>query len=161
MRGQAFSVVEHPSNIPIHKITDCSGEVEEGVDLFLRDLIASDRSRATIKTYVFVLCAWLNFLGSRAKSWHQRFARRASRYILFLRAADNPYRSRRRSSSPIPGSINARTGKPYLASGYKPSTINHRLSVIQSFYAFQRHVTRVIARSSVCLFHPEAVPRNS
>src|SRR5258708_141419 len=68
VRGQAFSVVEHPSDIPIHKITDHSGEVEEGVDLFLRDLIASDRSRATIKAYAFVLCAWLNFLGSRAKS---------------------------------------------------------------------------------------------
>ena len=142
VRGQAFSVVEHPSDIPIHKITDHSGAVEEGVDLFLRDLIASDRSRATIKTYAFVLCAWLNFLGSRDKSWQRASLEELREYILFLRAADNPYRSRRRSSSPIPGSINARTGKPYLASGYKPSTINHRLSVIQSFYAFQRHVTR-------------------
>src|SRR2546426_6102728 len=219
VRGQAFSVVEHPSNIPIHKITDCSGEVEEGVDLFLRDLIASDRSRATIKTYAFVLCAWLNFLGSRAKSWQSASLEELRDYILLLRAADNPYRSRRRSSSPIPCSINARTGKPYLASGYKPSTINHRLSVIQSFYAFQRKFTRsnafdemlnegrgnahhnplepwprrrrglyrqrqpkrvpraipdqhgrrsstvsnttVIARSSVYLFYPVAVPRNT
>jgi len=32
--------------------------------------------------------------------------------------------------------VNARTGKPYLGEGYKPSTINHRLAVIRSFYAF-------------------------
>jgi hypothetical protein len=95
VRGQAFSVVEHPYDIPIHKIADRSGAVEEGVDLFLRDLIASDRSRATIKTYAFVLCAWLNFLGSRARSWHSASLKELRDYILFLRAADNPYRSRR------------------------------------------------------------------
>ena len=50
VRGQAFSVVEHPSDIPLHKITDHSGAVEEGVDLFLRDLIASDRSRALMRS---------------------------------------------------------------------------------------------------------------
>lgn len=129
MRGQAFSVVEHPSDIPIHKITDHSGALEEGVDLFLRDLIASDRSRATIKTYAFVLCGWLNFLGSRAKSWQSASLEELRDYILFLRAADNPYRSRRRTSSPIPGSINARTGKPprlrLQAFDYQPPAERH------------------------------------
>ena len=41
--------------------TNHSDAVEEVVDLFLRDLIVSDRSRATIKTYAFVLRSWLNF----------------------------------------------------------------------------------------------------
>jgi len=35
---------------------------------------------------------------------------------------------------PRPGSLNARTGKPYLKSGYAPATINHAVSVLSAFY---------------------------
>jgi len=55
VRAPAFTVVEHPGDTPLHKITDYCDAVEGGVDLFLRDLIASDRSRATIKTYARAL----------------------------------------------------------------------------------------------------------
>lgn len=89
VRAQAFTVVEHPGDIPLHKITNHSDAVEEGMDLFLRDLIASDRSRATIKTYAFVLCSWLNFLESCGKSWQSASLEELRDYILFLRAALN------------------------------------------------------------------------
>ncbi len=138
----AFCVVEHSGDIPPYQITDNSGTVEESVSAFLRDLIASDRSPATVKTYAFALCAWLNFLYARGKSWQSAAPEELRDYVLFLRSAENPYRVRHRTDGPEPGSINPRTGKPYLASGYKPSTINHRLSVIHSFYAFQQHVSR-------------------
>jgi len=63
-------------------------------------------------------------------------------YVLHLRTATNRFCLRRRPDSPEPGSINARTGKPYLGAGYQPSTINHRLSVTEGFYAFQQHTRR-------------------
>ncbi len=138
----AFSVVEHSGDTPPYQITDSSGTVEESVSAFLRDLIASDRSPATVKTYVFALCAWLNFLHSRCKSWQSATREELRDYVLFLRSAENPYRFRHRPGAPEPGGVNPRTGKPYLAAGYKPATINHRLSVIHSFYAFQQHVTQ-------------------
>ena len=133
----AFSVVEHSGDTPPYQITDNSGTVEESVSAFLRDLIASDRSPATVKTYVFALCAWLNFLHSRCKSWQSATREELRDYVLFLRSAENPYRFRHRPGAPEPGGVNPRTGKPSLAAGYKPATINHRLSVIHSFYAFQ------------------------
>lgn len=88
VQAPAFTVVEHPGDIPVHKITDNLGVVEEGVNSFLRDLIASDRSPATVKTYAFVLCSWLNFLQSRGKSWQSAALEELRDYILFLRTAD-------------------------------------------------------------------------
>lgn len=142
MHVPAFSVVERPDDTPPYQITDNSGAVEESVSAFLRDLIASDRSSATVKTYAFVLCAWLNFLHSHGLMWQSATLEELRDYVLLLRSAENPYRARRRTGAPEPGSVNPRTGKSYLAPGYKPSTINHRLSVIHSFYAFQQHVSR-------------------
>lgn len=138
----AFSVVEYSGDIPPYQITDISGSVEESISAFLRDLIASDRSHATVKTYAFALCSWFNFLHSRSKSWQLATREELRDYVLFLRSAENPYRRRRRTGGSEPGGVNPRTGKPYLAAGYKPSTINHRLSVINSFYTFQQHVSR-------------------
>jgi integrase len=38
--------------------------------------------------------------------------------------------------------VNARTGKRYLSAGYAPSTINHQLAVLVTFYEFHRHFGR-------------------
>ncbi|MFJ4673876.1 hypothetical protein [Kitasatospora purpeofusca] len=54
----------------------------------------------------------------------------------WLRTAPNPQRRRRNPQSAPPGSVNTRTGKPYLAAGYAPATINQALSVVSGFYAF-------------------------
>ncbi|MEV0993333.1 site-specific integrase [Streptomyces sp. NPDC049949] len=60
----------------------------------------------------------------------------------WLRTAPNPQRRRRNSNAPQPGSVNPRTGKPYLKAGYAPSTINHCLTVVSGFYAYHRHYNR-------------------
>jgi integrase len=56
--------------------------------------------------------------------------------VLWLRQAPNPQRVRTRSAAPVAGSVNRRTGKPYLAAGYAPRTINHQLAVLSHFYDF-------------------------
>jgi integrase len=128
------SVVERRGQTPPFELIDGNGEADEAVRLFLLDLIASDRSPATIKTYAYALLDWFRFLHRSEKTWRQAEPSDVREYVLHLRTADNPYRHRR-PDSVVPGSLNRRTGKATLASGYKPSTINHRLSVIKAFYA--------------------------
>ncbi len=53
----------------------------------------------------------------------------------WLRAAQNPQRSRRQG----PATVNMKTGKAPLAPGYAPSTINHALSVLFRFYEYHAH----------------------
>lgn len=137
-----FTVVEQPNEKPPYTLKNHLGVTEKGVNSFLLDLLASDRSPATIKTYAFALCSWFNFLHLCGKAWQIAQPKDLRDYVLHLRAAENPYRIRRRAGSPEPGSLNPRTGKPYLAAGYKPSTINHRLSVIHGFYDFQQYIAR-------------------
>jgi integrase len=138
-----FIVVAQLDTKPHFKIVNRAGQEDKNVRSFFLDLLASDRSQETIKSYAFGLCAWFNFLHSRTKSWRVARSQDLRDYVLHLREANNPYRVRRRQGSPEPGSANPQTGKPSLGPGYKPSTINHRLSVIQSFYDFLRHVGTV------------------
>ncbi|MBV8915812.1 MAG: site-specific integrase [Acetobacteraceae bacterium] len=137
MTSPVFRVRAVPGNRPSYEVVGRADKVEPAVQAFLLDLLAGDRSPATIRTYAFALCSWLNFLDSRESSWQEATPVHLRDFVLHLRAADNPHRARHRPEAPSPGSINARTGKPYLAAGYKPATINARLSVIQGFHAFQ------------------------
>ncbi|MFF3216954.1 hypothetical protein ACFYYB_40820 [Streptomyces sp. NPDC002886] len=74
--------------------------------------------------------------------WARATEADASALVGWLRTAPNPQRRRRNPNSPQPGSVNPRTGKPYLKAGYAPSTINHCLTVISGFYAYHRHYNR-------------------
>lgn len=64
-------------------------------------------------------------------------------YVLSLRTRPNP----QRKHGPRPP--NLRTGKPYLAPGYAPTTINHRLTVLHAFYAFHQQEGRGTGRNPV------------
>jgi integrase len=131
----SYAVVKCPEQTPPFALVDEHGQADEAVRLFLLDLLASDRSPATIKTYVYALLDWFRFLRRRDKTWRQAQPPDVREYVLHLRCADNPYR-RRRPDSVAPGSLNPRTGKATLGPGYKPTTINHRLSAIKAFAAF-------------------------
>ncbi len=131
--GVSYTVIECSEQTPPFDLVDEKGEADEAVRVFLLELIASDKSPATVKTYVYALLGWFRFLHLCEKTWRQAEPSDVRDYVLHLRSADNPYRHRRPDSS-VPGSLNPRTGKATLAPGYKPATINHRLSVIKSFY---------------------------
>jgi integrase len=121
---------------PSHLLVGPDGAPVEHVTHYLLELLASDCSPATLKSYVFDLLDWYRFLERAHVPWEQAERHHVRDYVLHLRSAENPYRKRLHPDTPPPGSVNARTGKPYLGEGYKPSTINHRLAVIRSFYAF-------------------------
>jgi integrase len=109
---------------------------------YLLELLASDCSPATLKSYIFDLLDWYRFLERVRVDWERAERHHVRDYVLHLRSAPNRYRQRVRPGSPPAGSVNARTGKPYLGEGYQPSTINHRLAVIRSFYAFHLRAGR-------------------
>ena len=137
----AFRVRICPSDGPSHEVAGPDHQAEPAVGAFLLDLLVGDRSQATIKTYAFALCSWLNFLGTQGATWSGATPSHLRDFVLHLRTADNPHRARHKPDGPLAGTTNTRTGKPYLAAGYKPATINARLSIIQGFYAFQLHTS--------------------
>lgn len=127
-------VVERDGPVP-WTVLDAAGEPVGVVEAYLAELAASDCSALTIRAYAYDLLAWWRFLAVRGVAWDEAGRVDVRDYVLDLRGRDNPYRHRRSDSVPA-GVVNARTGKASLADGYAPATINHRLTVISSFYAF-------------------------
>lgn len=112
------------------------GTPTPGVDQFVNELRACDRTPPTAKSYCFDLLRWFRFLAAVDVTWDKATRTEVRDYVLWIRTKPNP--QRRRSSAadgrPPAGSLNARTGKRYLKPGYAANTINHSLTVISGFY---------------------------
>lgn len=109
------------------------------VTAYLRDLAIGGCSRSTCRSYAYDLLRWFRLLSWLERPLMEASEREASAFVGWMRSAANPQRRRANPSSPSAGSVNARTGKPYLGAGYAPSTINHAVTVVSGFYAFHRH----------------------
>lgn len=103
---------------------------------FRSELVACGCSASTCRSYAHDVLRWLRFLAALGISWQQASRVEVRDFVRWLRVADNPARCRglRSGGRPAPGSLNAATGKAYLAAGYAPRTINHALSVLGEFY---------------------------
>ncbi|MFC8670789.1 tyrosine-type recombinase/integrase [Streptomyces sp. NPDC057199] len=135
------SVVELES-IPLYAVLDSDGTVVGPVVPYLRGLTLNDNRPLTIRSYAYDLQRWFRLLWFLGVPWDRATEAEASALVGWLRVAPNPQRRRRDPNAPRPGSVNPRTGKPYLAAGYAPRTINHCLTVVCSFYAYHRHYNR-------------------
>ncbi len=133
-----YEVREGTATGPPYQLHAPDGSAVTGVSDYLQELVATDCSRATIKAYAYALLDWFRFLYVSKAAWQEVHAEHVRAYVLQLRSADNPYRHRQRPDAPIAGTLNPRTGKPSLAAGYAPATINHRLSVIAQYYEYHR-----------------------
>ena len=123
-------------------ITDAVGEQVEPVTEFMRDFSAGDASRTSCRSYAYDLLRWWRWLAAIGIAWDQAVRTDVRDLVGWLRAAPNPQRERRRKGSPVPGTVNQRTGKRYLAAGYAATTINHQLAVLATFYDFHLHYGR-------------------
>lgn len=75
-------------------------------------------------------------------AWERATGSEVDVLVGWMKTARNPQRRRTRLSSTTAGVVNTRTGKPALAEGYAPRTINHCLSAVYGFYAFHGHYGR-------------------
>lgn len=133
-----YEIREGSSAASPYLLCSSGGTVVEPVSEYLLELTASDYSPASVKSYAYALLDWFRFLHTTRVAWCDAGRANVRDYVLYLRAAENPYRRRARADALAPGALNPRTGKPSLATGYKAATINHRLSIIKSFYEYQR-----------------------
>jgi len=120
-----------------YRIADASGAEVPTVSEFLRDLVASDCSAATVRSYAYELLGWLRFLQAVAVPWDRAARAEARDYALWLGRTSKPLR-RRRPGSPAPGSVNPVTGKPHPAETYAAATRRHARAVIHAFYEYHR-----------------------
>jgi integrase len=135
---EQYEVREGLATDPPYQVHAADGSAVAAVSEYLQELVATDCSRATIKAYAYALLDWFRFLSTAGTVWREARSEHVRDYVLQLRSADNPYRHRQRTDAPAAGMLNPRTGKPSLAPGYAPATINHRLSVIASYYEYHR-----------------------
>ena len=115
--------------LPFVVVDGTGGEVQS-VSTFLRELVLSDRSAATCRSYAVDLLRWWRVLGVLGVGWERATGGEVAVLVGWMRAAVNP---QRRGST---GGVNVKTGKARLGPGYAPATINHALSVVHGFYAF-------------------------
>lgn len=120
------SVVKLKS-IPLYAVLDGGGSVVAPVVPYLRGLALDDNRPLTIRSYAYDLQRWFRLLWFLGIPWDRATEAEASALVGWLRVAPNPQRRRRNPDAPRPGSVNLRTGKPYLGAGYAPRTINHCL----------------------------------
>ncbi|WP_053196317.1 tyrosine-type recombinase/integrase [Streptomyces viridochromogenes] len=132
-------VLEVETAYPRYVVLDVAGARLEPVVQYLRDLALSDNRPLTCRSYAFDLLRWFRVLWFLEVPWHRATEAETSALVGWLRVTANPQRRRRNPGAPPPGSVNGRTGKGYLRIGYAPSTINHNLTVVSSFYAFHGH----------------------
>jgi integrase/recombinase XerD len=133
--GRTFSVVPTTDVSRPFDLVDENGVPVASVADYLRELMASDCSPLTVRSYAFDLLDWFRFLLVANVGWDEATRVQVRDYVLMLRSAENPQRSSRNSGDQGVD-INRRTGKPRRRSGYAPATINHRLAVLSSFYEF-------------------------
>ncbi len=101
---------------------------------YLRHAVATGFSVSSVKSYARGLLRWLRFLWAVDVVWDRADRAEIREFVLWMRSTpkDRP----RRAGSPEPGSVNARTGKRYLAAKFAPATINHNLAVVGRFYDY-------------------------
>ncbi|MCX5396867.1 tyrosine-type recombinase/integrase [Streptomyces sp. NBC_00102] len=124
---------------PPFVVTDPSGKEIEPVTAYLCDLALSDTSPHTGRSYGYGMLRWFRLLWLLDVAWDRATESEVAVLTGWLRTAPNPQRKRKSATTPPPGSVNLKTGKPMLGVGYAPRTINHALSVISGFYEFHAH----------------------
>jgi hypothetical protein len=142
--SRAGEVVTGVTSLPPFIVLDAHGVEIEPITAYLRDLALSDVSPLTCRSYAFDLLRWFRVPWVLGISWERATGSEADVLVSWMRTAGNYQRVRTRPDSSAPGTVNVRTGKPTLAAGYAPATINHALSVI--FASTHSTVTTGVAR---------------
>jgi integrase len=121
---------------PPYVVLAGDGTEIEPVTEYLKELALSDASVLTPRSYGYDLLRWFRLLSVLEVAWDRATPSDLDVLVGWMKSAPNPQR-RRAPGGPRPGAVNPLTGKASLKAGYAPRTINHCLTVIHGFYAFQ------------------------
>lgn len=121
-----------------YRLLDAAGAVVEPVGVYFRELLASGRSVATVRSYGMDLLRWWRFLAAVDVGWDRASRVEARDFSCWIRATHKPRRNG--SASPAGpksgGAANPVTGKPSQGSGYATATLAHSETVLRAFYDF-------------------------
>ncbi len=121
------------------RLLDGAGAEVGAVSEFLGDMLATDASPPSLRSYAYELLAWFRFLWAVEVPWERAGRAQARDFALWLRLARKPPRPRR-AGAPAPGSVNPVTGKTYPGERYAARTRRHARAVVRSFYEYHREL---------------------
>ena len=126
-----------------YRVVGPDGQVTEPVAVFLRDLLASGKSAATLRSYAVDLLRWWRFLGAVDVAWDRATRAEARDFSCWIQLTvkQRMQTTRPRAarwSSRTAGAPNPVTGKLTSGDGYAPSTVAHSETVLRRFYDFHR-----------------------
>ena len=124
-----------------YRLLDADGVVVDPVASYFRDLQASGRSTATLRSYGMDLLRWFRFTWAVDVPWSQATRVEARDFSCWIQAA----RKRRPASPPAggggsPGAPNPVTGKPSPGRTYAAATVAHSETVLRGFYELHREL---------------------
>jgi integrase/recombinase XerD len=117
-------------------VVDPAGEPVEPILRFLRDFVARDNRRGSVRSYCYALLRWWRWLTVIEVEWDQVTSAEVRDFVLWLRQAVKPRLSARTVSAATAGTINPVTRKQCLDDSYQPRTVQHGNAVVRSFYEF-------------------------
>jgi integrase/recombinase XerD len=115
-------------------VVDLDGRPVPELGAFLRDLAERDRSAYTQRAYALGLADFFGWLAARGLALEAADRSVVSAYIADYRAGEKGGATR--VDVARIGRVDGRTRKPAPALERQPATVNHRLAVLASFFAF-------------------------
>ena len=129
-----FSVRRPDDGSAAFVVVDADGGAVPEAAEFCRRLVAADRSAYTQRAYALGLAHFFDWLAETDRSLVEVERPVIAEYIADFRAGSKAGATRVDESRI--GSVDARTRKPAPGLERQPATVNHRLSVLASFFAF-------------------------
>jgi len=124
-----------------YRLLDADGVVVDPVASYFRDLQASGRSTATLRSYGMDLLRWFRFTWAVGVPWSQATRVEARDFSCWIQAT----RKRRPVSAAAggggsAGAPNPVTGKPSPGPAYAAATVAHGETVLRGFYELHREL---------------------
>jgi integrase len=121
-----------------YRLLDAAGVVVEPVSVFFRELLASGRSTATVRSYGMDLLRWWRFLAAVDVVWDRASRIEARDFSCWIQATAKARRPATGGSvgRKAVGAANPVTGKPSPGSRYAVTTVAHSETVLRAFYEF-------------------------
>jgi site-specific recombinase XerD len=123
-----------------YQLIDPSGMVVDAVHVYFADLLAAEKSTATLRSYGMDLLRWFRFLWAVRVAWNQATRVEARDFSRWLQLVDKPSRARRPPVAVTAATSNPGTGKPTPGPRYALSVRAHSETVLRTFYDFHQEL---------------------